>query len=99
MALTDFCSMFDITINNWHKIASTDSLSHYSSPPSTYINPEVAKEAAKKAAKTSKTSSPSSKPTGRAGNTSHQQSTPSRPVARDPTFGMIVAPDNICHGP
>ena len=52
-ALTDFRSMFDITINNWRKIASTDSLSHYSSPPSTYVNPEVAKEAAKKAAKTS----------------------------------------------
>ena len=101
-ALTEFRSMFDITINNWRKIASTDSLSHYSSPPSTYINPEVAKEAAKKAAKTSETSSPSSKPiAGRAGNTtSHQQQpAPSRPSARDPTFGMIVAPDNIRHGP
>jgi hypothetical protein len=98
-ALTDFRSMFDITVNNWRKVASTDSLSHYSSPPSTYINPEVAKEAAKKAAKTSDTSSPSSKPTGRTGNTPHQQSTPSRPVARDPTFGMIIAPDNIRHGP
>jgi hypothetical protein len=91
--------MFDITINNWRKIASTDSLSHYSSPPSTYVNPEVAKEAAKKAAKTSETSSPSPKPTGKAGNASHQQSTPSRPAARDPTFGMIIAPDNIRHGP
>ena len=98
-ALTDFRSMFDITVNNWRKVASTDSLSHYSSPPSTYINPEVAKEAAKKAAKTSDTSSPSSKPTGRTGNTPHQQSTPSRPAARDPTFGMIIAPDNIRHGP
>jgi hypothetical protein len=98
-ALTDFRSLFDITINNWRKISSTDSLSQYSSPPSTWVPPEVAKEAAKKAAKTSDTSSPSAKSHGRAGNAPSQQSAPSRPSAKDPTFGMIVAPDNIRHGP
>jgi hypothetical protein len=98
-ALTDFRGLFDITINNWRKISSTDSLSQYSSPPSTWVPPEAAKEAAKKAAKTSENSSPSSKSIGRSGNAPSQQSAASRPSARDPTFGMIVAPDNIRHGP
>jgi hypothetical protein len=99
MALAEFRSLFDITINNCRKIASTDSLSHYSSPPSTWVSPEAPKEAAKKAAKTSDNSSPSSKSAGRSGSAPNPQSATSRPFTKDPNFGMLLAPDNIRHGP
>ena len=91
--------MFNMTINNWQKIPAMDSLSHYSSPPSTWVSPEAMKEAAKKVAKTSDNPSPSSKAGGKSGGTPNQQSAASRPLAKDPTFGMIIVPDNIRHGP
>jgi hypothetical protein len=74
-------------------------LSHYSSPPSTWVSPEAMKEAAKKVAKTSDNASPSLKSGGRSGGNPNQQSAASRPSAKDPTFGMIIVPDNIRHGP
>ena len=102
MALNKFCSVFNIIINNnWQKISGTDSLSHYSSRPSTLVSavsPEATKEAAKKVAKTSYNLSPSSKPVGRSRCMSNQQSTTSHLSTKAPTFKMIIVPNNIHHG-
>ena len=98
-ALSEFGAVFLLTINNWRKISMTLSLSHYSSPPSTWVSPEVLKEAAKKAAKTTEISSPSAKPAAKAGGASSSSPTAPRISPKDPLFGMVIVPDNIRHGP
>jgi hypothetical protein len=98
-ALADFHATFNVVISNWRKTAATDSLSIYSSPPSTWISPDTKKEESKKAAKTLDSSSPSSsKPSSRSGNAS-TPSNASRQAHRDPNFGMVLVPDNVRHGP
>jgi hypothetical protein len=98
-ALDDFRATFNVVISNWRKTSATDSLSIYSSPPSTWISPDTKKEESKKAAKTSDSSSPSSsKPSSRSGN-APISSNASRPAPRDPNFGMVIVPDNVRHGP
>jgi hypothetical protein len=98
-AINEFGAVFLLTINNWRKISMTLSLSHYSSPPSTWVSPDAAKEAAKKAAKTTETSSPSAKPAAKAGGASPSSTTAPRISPKDPLFGMVLVPDNVRHGP
>jgi hypothetical protein len=97
-ALADFNATFNVVLSNWRKISATDSLSIYSSPPSTWIAPETKKEESKKAAKTSEYSSPSSKPSNKSG-TASNTSNSARLSTKDPLFGMVIVPDNLRHGP
>jgi hypothetical protein len=97
-ALADFNATFNVVLSNWRKISATDSLSIYSSPPSTWISPETKKEESKKVAKTSEYSSPSSKPSNKSGTTSNTSNS-ARLSPKDPLFGMVIVPDNLRHGP
>jgi hypothetical protein len=98
-------------IAKWSTAAIQDNLSHYSTPPATWISPDTKKEQSRKAPKTSSNASPGSARTPRDSSQQNQTTAPNQPTSTNPTnntrptgssnpdFGLLNAPDSIRHGP